>query len=302
MVQFVSLVGKAEGDLAYLARVLKSPHYHNFNLFCGLISVLVRLKVYSTGQSDLLQALLWAIAFIALMAIYFSLVALSVVVLKRFGKTHVYLPVISAVSNALMQVVTHVVADWLGITWQPTLTDSIAMWVADVGAFELGTIFFNVFVYPKIVPHYNGAHAYPSAGIGTPVASATPSSANMQVPVDGVMVRAGSILRIEAADHYIYIHFINGEQRMMRQTIGTFAKLMPAELGRMVHRSHWISAQAVQRVLRNSNSAEVQLKNGVRIPVARGRIREVIGWAHELNHPEAVPSVGHAMSARMPEP
>ncbi len=90
------------------------------------------------------------------------------------------------------------------------------------------------------------------------------------------------VLCLQMEDHYVRIHRTSGstlELMSMKDAILRYGQ----GGGVQVHRSWWVAASAVEASERDSRNWRLQLRNGVRVPVARNRVTEVRarGWISE---------------------
>ena len=88
------------------------------------------------------------------------------------------------------------------------------------------------------------------------------------------------MLRLTANDHFVEIATDNGAETLRMRLVDAIDEMEPVN-GYCVHRSHWVSHEAIDRIEReNSHKIFVILNNNDRIPVSRKyRINlENAGW------------------------
>ncbi|MGB3244809.1 MAG: LytTR family DNA-binding domain-containing protein [Sulfitobacter sp.] len=80
----------------------------------------------------------------------------------------------------------------------------------------------------------------------------------------------GALIRIEAQDHYLNVITAKGNALILLRLAEAVAELEGAG-GLQVHRSHWVSLDAVQSHRRSEGRDILQVSDGSSIPVARTR-------------------------------
>jgi len=96
-----------------------------------------------------------------------------------------------------------------------------------------------------------------------------------------VLVPFDSIVWVEAADQYVRLHLKNGNEELMRASMGHLEKRLPEADFLRVHRSAIVARRSV-RGLNSSTSGtgQMQLVDGTSVPVSRTRlalVRRVLG-------------------------
>jgi len=88
--------------------------------------------------------------------------------------------------------------------------------------------------------------------------------------------KRGRLLALSAEQHYVRIHTDAGNDLVLMGFTEAISPLVPGR-GMRIHRSHWVSAEAVEKVKAVGNSIMVRLVNGTELPVSRsfrGAVRE----------------------------
>ncbi len=88
--------------------------------------------------------------------------------------------------------------------------------------------------------------------------------------------KRGKLLAMSAEQHYVRVHTDAGEDLVLMPFGEAIAKV-PNEKGMRIHRSHWISYDAVDHLEAAGNGLLVKLKNDIELPVSRsfsGAVRE----------------------------
>ncbi len=94
--------------------------------------------------------------------------------------------------------------------------------------------------------------------------AATPAPAGAVSPV----------LRIQAVDHYLEV-WSEGRRRLLRGPMAEAVRRLPAGAGVRPHRSWWVAGSEIVRLERRGRDHHLVLRDGLRVPVARGRVAEV---------------------------
>jgi LytTr DNA-binding domain-containing protein len=85
---------------------------------------------------------------------------------------------------------------------------------------------------------------------------------------------AGSLLRVEAQEHYIRL-VGQSESRMMLYRFNDVVSELSDEHGMQVHRSHWVAFDAIERLLRENGRFWLSATDGAKIPVSRKYVADV---------------------------
>lgn len=117
--------------------------------------------------------------------------------------------------------------------------------------------------------------AFPTAGTEEPVAAGLangPAVAGSTVPrlaarLPGEL-QAAEIIALEAEEHYTKVHTAAGAALLLLRFSDAIAEMAP-QPGLQVHRSFWISRQAVERVVRSGRRTTIQMRGGLEVPVSR---------------------------------
>lgn len=109
--------------------------------------------------------------------------------------------------------------------------------------------------------------------VAPPVAPAPPPAASrlaLRLPPE---VR-GRILCLEMEDHYVRVHTDRGSALVLMRLSDAINEAQPVP-GRQVHRSWWVSDEAVEGFERNGRTGSIRLVNGARAPVSQRYLRSV---------------------------
>ena len=84
----------------------------------------------------------------------------------------------------------------------------------------------------------------------------------------------GRILCLEMEDHYVRVHTDRGSALVLMRLSDAIAEAQPVA-GRQVHRSWWVSDEAVEGFERVGRTGVIRLVNGARAPVSQRYLRSV---------------------------
>jgi hypothetical protein len=92
-------------------------------------------------------------------------------------------------------------------------------------------------------------------------------------------LRGGEIYAVEAEDHYLRLHTSKGQDLILLRLADAVAELEGIE-GMQVHRSWWVSRDAITDAKRGDGRATLTLTSGVEAPVSRAYARTLreAGW------------------------
>ncbi len=102
-----------------------------------------------------------------------------------------------------------------------------------------------------------------------------------QLPPD----RRGRLLRLKSELHYLQVVTDRGSGLILYNLADAVAEL-PPESGIGVHRSHWVSIDAIEALERRGRQGELRLRDGSLVPVSRSRLAEVSRRLREIGRIE----------------
>lgn len=103
--------------------------------------------------------------------------------------------------------------------------------------------------------------------VDPPVAS-SPLAARLPLDV------RGRIICLEMEDHYVRVHTDRGSALVLLRLSDAIAEAHPVQ-GRQVHRSWWVSDEAVEGFERVGRTGAIRLSNGMRAPVSQRYLHSV---------------------------
>lgn len=77
------------------------------------------------------------------------------------------------------------------------------------------------------------------------------------------------ILRLTVEDHFVDVVTSEGTERLRMRFADAVAEMEPI-VGHITHRSHWVSADSIDRAERKAGRWVLRLVNGDTVPVSRG--------------------------------
>ncbi|MCI5042580.1 MAG: LytTR family transcriptional regulator [Donghicola eburneus] len=109
----------------------------------------------------------------------------------------------------------------------------------------------------------------------------TPSSSkHITLPGEAAIVLE-DVWLVRALEHYVEIHTEESAQRVVRARIADFIAQVGHDHGIQTHRSWWVSARAAKQLISENGKRFLELHDGQKIPVSRGRLADVQEWLSE---------------------
>ena len=81
-------------------------------------------------------------------------------------------------------------------------------------------------------------------------------------------IKKGTLICVSAQEHYIMVTTSTGKE-LIRYSFNEASKDLNDYSGLRTHRSHWVATEAIEDLIRLGSSYNVQLQNGLSIPVSR---------------------------------
>ncbi|GEM_PF-4146123 len=102
--------------------------------------------------------------------------------------------------------------------------------------------------------------------------TSTPITTTKHRPIPPFLQRtsattAEEVLALKAEEHYVKVHTDRGEE-LVHYRFSEAMEEMPKDLGLQVHRSWWVSENAVSFAARGSRRWQVELTTGLRVPIS----------------------------------
>lgn len=97
----------------------------------------------------------------------------------------------------------------------------------------------------------------------------------------------GRILCLEMEDHYVRVHTDRGSALVLLRLSDAIAEAEAIVSGRQVHRSWWVSDDAIERFERVGRTGELRLSGGIKAPVSQRYLKLVESACAAKNRPVA---------------
>jgi|GEM_PF-2624299 len=88
------------------------------------------------------------------------------------------------------------------------------------------------------------------------------------------------VLRLEAQGNHVLVVTERG-RHLLPGPFGAMVERLPTEMGKRVHRSHWVACSAVLRARRLGRDVVIETVDGARVPVASTQYGNLRGWLVE---------------------
>ena len=111
----------------------------------------------------------------------------------------------------------------------------------------------------------------------SPFEAATPATRGASPFLARLSPELGTnLMHLRMRDHYVEAHTDAGCELVLMR-FGDALKEVEDIEGARVHRSHWVAASAVRRLLREGGKTTLELDNGTRVPVSRSHRQAALG-------------------------
>ena len=293
-------VNGARSDLSW--HEMRRLFWHPY--FVGLVLLVSAFVIALRPYDDMvdLNVVRLTIFYANSVGFFVLLLVGSVYVAQRMGRT-IYASVVVALSIILATVYGVVSATLLGATIPPAI-DIVMVTIFNLVFGVVGEVIFVSFLVPRILKDLSSrpldqpevasqnetiqSFLFGEAGSfvvdhSTPMSKQNISVRDPTISILGVEFRSEDVSMLSAEAHYVSVVQRNGRTKMLRGRISDAADAMPPELGRMVHRSHWVAAHAVDKLVQDGRNYVLLLKDGRRLPVARNRQQDIRNWVDQLS-------------------
>ena len=106
------------------------------------------------------------------------------------------------------------------------------------------------------------------------VEEAAPHAPDVAKPVPAVL---DGVLRVEAQGNHVLVVTDRG-RHVLPGPFGALVALLPADMGRQVHRSHWVACRAVLRTRRSGRYVMIETIDGAQVPIASTKFGALRAW------------------------
>ena len=244
-------------------RIIAHPQTIVFLLAAVSVLILLDAHNYQDVMSMYQTVVLWVICLFTLTGFYIVFVSFFMEVSRQLPKFTLYFPVVGILSMGVNTFLTVYVASLLsGADFVPkNVFDHLPT------NLSLGFIFesiFMVFVLPKMQASFE----------------VKPKKDPRELVIGGKKFDPSRILLISSQDHYLEVVTVDKNQ-LIRARLADVTPQISEEIGIVPHRSHWVAKAAVDRFEDKGKSKVLVLNNGSKIPVARGRVKDVRNWLNQ---------------------
>lgn len=116
-------------------------------------------------------------------------------------------------------------------------------------------------------------------GLLAPLMNAQPDKAQAIQPIPTIRDRLpqairAPLIRMATADHYVDVHTPKGHALVLIRMADAINETQ-LDAGMQVHHGHWVAFDAIDSLVRDNGKPFLVLKDGSRIPVSRGYLKEV---------------------------
>jgi len=246
--------------------IVRHPQTVLFVSLAVLVLILLDAHNYRTSMSVSSTVILWVGCGFTLVGFYIAITTICMLVSQKFRGFKVYFPLVGFLSMAMNTYVTIFVATRLSrSSFSPSeVIEHLPTNLA------LGLIFeslFTVFVLPKMRVSLEGK-------------SGVKLSTVPEVIIAGKRFELGKIISISSQDHYVEVVTAASKQ-LIRARLADITPQISEEIGIVPHRSHWVARSAVEQFDDKTQPKVLALNNGSKIPVARGRVKDVRNWLNQ---------------------
>lgn len=262
--------------------------------FYGVNALVVPIPFTGTPSLDRLLVF-WVVLFFVVFVCYLIILSALVGLAQELGWQKVYHIIPGGLTIALTYSVARAMAYVLDLGWHQGLLQNLNTMALRTAVFEFGMVWYSVYIYPHVVKRMDKNRHTALGGNGHRlIDDRAPNSADGTFDIGGTLVRAEGILRIEAADHYLFVHLNDGHKHMVRQNISDLCARIPPQLGCRIHRSHWVCLGLLQTADLCSPKPRLTLPDGKTITIARARRQAVRDWQVRMSGQVTPISAGRA--------
>lgn len=86
--------------------------------------------------------------------------------------------------------------------------------------------------------------------------------------------KQGELLFLKSELHYLQVVTERGTTLILYNLSDAILQI-PAEVGMSIHRSYWVSFNAIKQLTRKGRQGTLHLKDGQTLPVSRNRLKDV---------------------------
>jgi hypothetical protein len=175
----------------------------------------------------------------------------------------------------------------LNASQQMTLYESALVTIFYFICTELFGTFAAYFIFPPILSELRGEKITSITDISVrraaPPMNEPPQNRpqDNQLEIGGRRFDPGAILHVRADGNYVHVTTDDGTQ-LLPGPFGSVVAAMPKDLGRRIHRSHWVAERAITGYRRDRRDILVTLRDRSEVKVAIPRQQETLSWLQDV--------------------
>lgn len=250
-------------------QLIKSPTTLFYLLLVGLLLFGIDPHEYRAHLPVVLTIVIWPFALAVYVLAQGCVLFAFFIAQRRWPRLPCYLPAVSVASFFTSLTLSETTVQILsGGTYTPTIFQEFPF--VALAAVVLDSIYI-LLVMPQICATLD---ARKEAAPRPPDLSHRPATLHL----GGRNLRLSTIYHIVSEEHYVRVT-MKHDVFIYRAKLAEVVNQTAPEDGVQPHRSWWVSAAAMPRLIREANGKpRLQLADGTRVPVAKARLREVQDW------------------------
>lgn len=259
--------------IAYGVMLRMTPHRATlfFILIVAATLTLSDPNSYREHLSIWQLGIVWLVAVLVVTGAYVGLIMLWAYINLRTGWRVVFFPLIAFLST-------------FPTLFSAELTYSLLSGQEFSALLALNRVLY-VFLIIEVFDILHFSFAMPV--IIAEVGSSMKPAASPTIKLAGQKFSASSLCWAMSQDHYLKI-FAGGKTHMLLARMSDLTGQIDPDQGIQPHRSWWISAHAAGDIQRDGKAEVIEMQDGTRVPLARGRAAGVRAWLAARNPPESV--------------
>lgn len=246
---------------------LVHPYLAFFLVLISLLLVSLDFHSFRSGISTGAAMIIWFVAVANVAIIYAAVLAVSVLIHHRFKQFFVIMPLVGMFA---MTISTVPIVYLSGLFSQEALTINVYLELLpkNVAFSVIFGVLFDSFASVTISMDYLKRERQNLKG--KPLKKTS-------ISVAGKVFEIDQLISISSQDHYVEITTLTNK-KLYRARLADVVNQIPANSGITIHRSHWVSKNAVPEMLNLDDVKVIRLNSGVKLPIARGRVKDVRNW------------------------
>lgn len=269
-----------------LGHALGGMYHRNGLIFLGLLTIILALADPSYVRSHVswpVATLIWIASVFFFIVFYMCWLTAWAQFVRMTRQRIMHTPLVVALSIFPTVVIIEYSIYWA--SGQLYSTDIPVQTLFFYGISLCGDTIFVKFVLPMAVPkpeqpdvvyeEYEPAEQNDSD-------MPEPEEAERSLLVGGEKLLIRRVKHVEAREHFVTIH-LESDEITHRARLSDIVAQTKGIDGVQPHRSWWVSRHADPKLMREESRYFLVLDNNTKIPVARGRVRDVQEWLEKGN-------------------